>query len=556
LNAIARFTVPEVADWCQIDLRTDDGRIKTVAMAHRDAEKNGIAQQFVGRTHLNPRAAHGSPFVIRTGTSELLELVPPEIVDSTVGDAEEASMYLDLGVHSHVAVPLQAEGETLGMLAVVYGHSTRRYSPDDVPMLEELGRRAGLAIHKARVFEREHRAAQSFQEASLPATLPKAPGLVLDAFYAPGRAEAQVGGDWYDALRLVDGRVVLSIGDVAGSGLQAAVTMGNMRQIIRGIAQVHADPALMLDAADRALRLEHPDKFVTAFVGVFDPINSVLTYASAGQPPPLLRRPDGETEPLSGTGLPLGLRSNAEKTNSTTIEIPSGSCLLLYTDGLTEFERAPVNGENRLRQILSSIAEDAGDHPARTIVERMMNGDAPHDDVAVMVVNIGTPAARDVRDRETLQRWHVHTSEMPAVNAARRSFAEAFRSHGATADDVAVAEIVLGELVGNAVRYAPGPIDIIADWSGPDPVLHVIDNGPGFRHISILPPDLMSESGRGVFIVAALTHDFRIAKGPNGGSHARAVLRMRSRQLVDIRADAISTTPLSAFGELVGFIAD
>jgi len=555
LNAVARFTVPEVADWCQIDLRTDDGRIRTVAMAHRDPEKDGIAQQFVGRTHLNPRAEHGSPFVIRTGKPELLELVPAEIIDPTVGDAEEAATYLELGVHSHAVVPLLADGVTLGSLAVIYGPSSRRYSHDDVPMLEELGRRAGLAIHKARLFEREHRAAQSFQEASLPATLPNAPGLVLDAFYAPGRAEAQVGGDWYDALRLVDGRVVVSIGDVAGSGLQAAVTMGNMRQIIRGIAQVHADPALMLDAADRALRLENPDKFVTAFVGVFDPINSVLTYASAGQPPPLLRRPDGKTEPLLGTGLPLGLRSNAEKTSSITIDLPAGSCLLLYTDGLTEFERAPVNGENRLRQLLSSIATDADDHPARTIVERMMNGGAPHDDVAVMVVSIGTPVARDARDRDILQRWAIHTGEMLGVAAARRSFAQAFRSRGATPSDVAMAEVVFGELVGNAVRYAPGPVDVIADWSGADPVLHVLDSGPGFRHISILPPDLLSESGRGLFIVSALTHDFRVAKGANGGSHARAVLRMRSRQLVDIRADAISTKPLSAFGELVGFIA-
>jgi len=556
LNAIAWYTVPEIADWCQIDLRTDDGRIKTVAMAHRDRDKDRIAQQFVGRVHLNPQAEHGSPYVVRTGTPELLEVVPPEIIGPTVGDAEESRMYLELGVRSHVAVPLCAEGVTFGMLAVVYGPSARRYSPDDVPMLEELGRRAGLAIHKARLFERERRAAASFQEASLPATLPAAPGLVLDAYYAPGRAEAQVGGDWYDAVRLSDGRVVVSIGDVAGSGLQAAVTMGNMRQIIRGIAQVHADPALMLDAADRALRLEHPDKFVTAFVGVFDPINNLLTYASAGQPPPLLRRPDSATEPLAGTGLPLGLRSNAEKTSSTTIDIPTGSCLLLYTDGLTEFDREPVFGEARLRELFSGIAADTIDRPAKTIVERMMNGDAPHDDVAVMVVSIGTPLEGATRGRDVLQRWSVHTDDMLAVAAARHGFAEAFRDHGATREDVAMAEVVFGELLGNAVRYAPGPVDVIADWSGPDPVLHVIDGGPGFRHISILPPDLLSESGRGLFIISALTQDFRVAKAPCGGSHARAVLRTRSRQLVDIRADAISTTSLSAFGELVGFIAD
>jgi PAS domain S-box-containing protein len=553
LRAIARTAVPEIGDWCQIDLRTDDGRIKTVAMAHRDPEKDRLAQQFVGRIHLNPQGEYGSPYVIRTGKSELIEDVVPEMVESSVADAGETAIYLELGIRSAVSVPLVAEGETLGMLSVLSGASLRRYSQDDVPMVEELGRRAGLAIHKARLFEREHRAAESFQEASLPAALPDAPGLVLDAFYAPGRAEAQVGGDWYDAMRLVDGRVVVSIGDVAGSGLQAAVTMGNMRQIIRGIAQVHADPALMLDAADRALRLEHPDKFVTAFVAVFDPISSMLTYASAGQPPPLLRKPTGETEPLTGTGLPLGLRSNFEKADSTTIELPPGSTLLLYTDGLTEFDREPVDGERRLQQIFGGIGED--EQPARAIAERMMDGGTAHDDVAVMVLRIGEPLERDAHDRELLRRWSVHTDRMRDVTAARRAFGEAFGEHGATPEDVAMAELVFGELVGNATRYAPGPVDVIADWSGPDPVLHVLDEGPGFRHISILPPDLMSESGRGLFIVSALTHDFRIAKRHHGGSHARAVLRLRSRQLVDVRAESVFSSPLSAFGDLVGITA-
>jgi PAS domain S-box-containing protein len=555
LQAIARFTVPEIADWCQIDLRTDDGRIKTVAMSHVDPEKDRIAQQFVGRVHLNLESEHGSAYVIRTGKSQRLDVITPEIVEDAVGDAEETAMYLALGLHSHVVVPLVAEGVTLGMLAVLYGPSMRRYTDDDIPMLEELGRRAGLAIHKARLFEREHRAADSFQVASLPAALPDVPGLVLDAYYAPGRTDAQVGGDWYDALRLVDGRVVVSIGDVAGSGLQAAVTMGNMRQIIRGIAQVHADPALMLDAADRALRLEYPDKFVTAFVGVLDPINNTLTYASAGQPPPLLRRPDGETMPLTGTGLPLGLRANSEKTGSATIDLPAGSALLLYTDGLTEYDREPASGEHRLCEIFGDLSENA-DRPARTIVERMMNGGAAHDDVAVMIVRIGSTAGVDARGHDMVQRWSLHTDDVAAVSASRRGFADAFRRRGATLDDVAMAELVFGELVGNTVRYAPGPVEVIADWSGPDPVLHVLDSGAGFRHISILPPDLLSESGRGLFIVSSMTHDFRIAKGVKGGSHARAVLRMRSRQLVDIRAETVFDGPVSAFGDLVGIIAD
>jgi anti-sigma regulatory factor (Ser/Thr protein kinase) len=202
------------------------------------------------------------------------------------------------------------------------------------------------------------------------------------------------------------------------------------------------------------------------------------------------------------------------------------------------------------------VNADADARPARTIVEGMMHGDAPHDDVAVMVVSIGSSLEEVCCDRDVVQRWSLRTEDMRAVADSRHAFTEALRAHGGTTADVAMAEIVFGELVGNVVRYAPGPVDVIADWSGPDPVLHVLDSGPGFRHISILPPDLMSESGRGLFIVSALTQDFRVAKGASGGSHARAVLRMSRRKLVDIRADAISTTPLSAFGELVGFIAD
>jgi len=556
LKAIAWFTVPELADWCQIDLRTDDGGIKTVAMAHRDPEKDRIAQKFVGRVHLNPQGEHGSPYVIRTGKSELIGEVPFEVLAEAVGDETETQMYSELGLRSFVAVPLVAEGKTLGMLAVLYGSSLRRYSEDDIPMVEELGRRAGLAIHKARLFEREHRAAESFQEASLPGKLPQVPGLILDAFYAPGRAEAQVGGDWYDALRLSDGRVVISIGDVAGSGLRAAVTMGNMRQIIRGIAQVHADPALMLDAADRALRLEHPEKFVTAFVGVFDGISNVLTYASAGHPPPLLCRPDGSIEPLADAGLPLGLRSNAGNSRSSTVELTAGSSLVLYTDGLTEFQRDPASGERRLCRIVSRDGIFTSGRPAQAIVERMMNDAAASDDVAVLVVNVCAPLERDEDGRELLQRWSVHTGDMPLVSAARRAFAASFKQRGGVREDVAMAELVFGELVSNTVRYAPGAIEVIVDWSGPEPVLHVLDNGPGFRHISILPPDLLSESGRGLFIVSALTHDFRVSKRAKGGSHARAVLRLQSRQLTNGPAHGFFGSLLYALTDRVGIMSD
>jgi anti-sigma regulatory factor (Ser/Thr protein kinase) len=228
--------------------------------------------------------------------------------------------------------------------------------------------------------------------------------------------------------------------------------------------------------------------------------------------------------------------------------------LLLYTDGLTEIDRAPESGERKLRELFRSISNDHEDLSATRIVERMTDGAASRDDVAVLVLNVRAPIERDQRGRTLLQRWSLHTGDVRSVTASRRAFAEAFRDHGAADEDVALGELVFGELVGNTVRYAPGAVEVIVDWSGPDPVLHVLDEGPGFRHISILPPDVLSESGRGLFIVRSLTHDFRVSGGPNGGSHARAVLRMRSRQLIDLQANAIPSAPLHAFDDRAGVV--
>lgn len=528
LQSIAALCVPEFADWCQIDLKTPDDKIRTVAVVHHDREKNRIAQQLVGRVHLNRDAQAGAPYVIRTGTPQMIPDVPEDVSRDAIGDDEEYRIYRQLGMRSVACVPLVGRGRTVGSIGLLYGDSGRTYAAEDIPVLEELGRRAGAAVENAREFEREHRVAESFQEASLPPTLPDVPGLSFDAIYVPGSAEAQVGGDWYDAMRLLDGRVVISIGDVAGSGLHAAVTMGNMRQIIRGIAQVHADPALMLDAADRALRLEHPEQFVTAFVGVIDTIAKTFAFASAGHPPAMLRHPDGRVEPLSDGGLPLGLRLGQGESRGRSIALPDRACLVLYTDGLTESTRNCEDGERRLIESLHDRNVCEAERPAEALMQQLLDGGSAHDDVAILVANItGIP----VSGAAALSRWSFDASDAGAAAAARREFTREFAARSGSVDDVSSAEVVLGELIGNAVRYAPGRLQITVDWSGSAPVLHVLDEGPGFRHIAILPPDLFSESGRGLYIVSSLTQDFHVSKRPGGGSHARAVLRVESRQI-------------------------
>ncbi len=528
LASLATITVPLFADWCQIDLAEGPAAIRTVALAHRDPEKHELARALVGRIHLNPDAERAVPYTIRTGRIDLIEDVQA-IAAPAVGDSAELELYRQMGLRSAVCVPIVAEGKTLGAIAVNYGDSARQYTADDIPVLDELGRRAGIAVQRANDFEREHRVAQSFQEASLPLDLPTLHGATFDAMYVPANDEAQVGGDWYDAVRLADGRVVISIGDVAGNGLRAAVTMGNMRQIIRGIAQVHADPALMLDAADRALRGEHPDQFVTAFVGVYDPIVGSFAYASAGHPPPMLRHPSGVVDLLSDGGLPLGLRHLARQTGKM-VRVAPGSHLVFYTDGLTEASRRPADGEDGLQQLLSDGVVLRAEHPAQALKAAIFGDRPPKDDVAILVFGIAAHAAGDAVNGELIQRWFFDAADAKAGQSARRAFTERLRAQLADDSCVSRAELVFGELVGNAARYARGPIEVTVDWSGASPVLHVLDNGPGFHHVPALPRDVYSESGRGLFIISLLSEDFSVSRRPGRGSHARAVLSLYRRR--------------------------
>ena len=366
-------------------------------------------------------------------------------------------------------------------------------------------------------YEREREWSNSFQRASLPPSLPMLPGLTFDAVYEPGLSDAQVGGDWYDALRLADGRVLVSIGDVAGSGMQAAVVMGVVRQILRGIAQVHADPSLMLDAADRALRAEHPEVFVTAWVGVLDLVTRTLTYASAGHPYPILIAPDLGVHELEHSALPLGLRKGHGGV-ANMVEIPDHATLVLYTDGLTESTHDIVAGNERLLEAARSLIDASTSFPAHAIARAVIpNGS--HDDVAILV------AQTDYALIESqIERWRFDAGDVSTATRARRAFCASLRSRGIAAKMLPNAELIFGELIGNAIRHAPGIVDVVVDYSTDQPVLHVLDRGVGFRHISRLPADPLSESGRGLFIISSVAEDFTVTLRPDGGSHARVII--------------------------------
>ncbi len=382
-----------------------------------------------------------------------------------------------------------------------------------------------------RDLDREHQASLAFQKAALPQSLPNVPGLQFDAIYEAAGTDALVGGDWYDAFRLADGRVVLSVGDVIGSGLGAAVTMSAARQAIRGAAQVFPEPAAVLDAADRALRSEQPDRIVTAFLGILDPLTRTLSYASAGHPPPLLRTANGEIIALSAPDLPLGLRtdrpSSAER--APDVVLPEGALLVLYTDGLTEATHDVIAGEENLRSALGDDNVYLALDPAAAIRRAVISKST--DDVAILTVRMGAPTER-------ITRWSFDSDDAATATRVRHQLSDILRSVGANANETADAELVFGELLGNVVRHTSGMAEAALDLSGDAPVLHVLDRGPGFTFYARLPNDSMSESGRGLFITTMLARDVTVVPRMDGGSHARVVLNVhstaRARQLSQV----------------------
>ncbi|MEO9170967.1 MAG: SpoIIE family protein phosphatase, partial [Candidatus Baltobacteraceae bacterium] len=506
LRNIAGLTVSSLCDWCQIDL-TEGDEFRTVQIAHREAEMSASLQALRDRVH-----------AARLGKTQIVENPTPERIAAANAADSAYEVYQRAGMRSAMITPFVVRGRPIGAITYVRSAAGAPYVADDITFAENVADRAALAIDNARLYQREHRFAEAMQSASLPKTLPEFPGVTMHAVYVPGAADAQIGGDWYDAFRLSDGRLVISIGDVAGSGVDAAVTMSNMRQIIRGTAQVHADPVLMLDAADRALRLEDPHRFVTAFVGVLDSVTGEMSYASAGHVPPAVRHADGTLEELMCKDLPLGLRERGT-THRGHIALVDDDLVIFYTDGLVESSRDLGQGLIELESALTDPRIAEVENPA-DYLQRIMLANGARDDVAILTLHVGPEFTR----AKHVKRWHFENLKAPMLPALRRDIRKILRDRGVPVRHLESAELAIGELTGNVVRHAPGCADVLLDCSGAAPVLHVIDDGPGFDRAFILPLDTMSESGRGLFIVAEVTREFSVTRRGLRGSHARAVL--------------------------------
>ncbi len=259
-------------------------------------------------------------------------------------DAPSDGHPLGDGCSALLGVPLLADGLAIGALHVG-SLFPRRFSLDDATILSLAAQRAALAIQQMRLFEREHAIARDLQRSLLPEALPLLPGVDTAARYLPGGAGTEVGGDWYDAVALPTGALLVIIGDVAGRGVGAASTMGQLRSAIRSYALLETDPAALLQRVNRYQFSMAWDDMATVLLAVIDPAAATVDYASAGHPPPLVVAPGGEASFLGGgRGVPLGALERAPYTTATARARAGLDVALLHRRADRATRRAPRRG--------------------------------------------------------------------------------------------------------------------------------------------------------------------------------------------------------------------
>jgi PAS domain S-box-containing protein len=300
------------------------------------------------------------------------------------------------------------------------------------------------------VYEREHRIAETLQRSLLPERLPPIEGVALAARYLPGARGAAIGGDWYDVLERPDGRVALVVGDVAGHGLRAAASMGQLRNAFRAYGMVEASPAEVVARINRLVMSGVEQVMATVLYLVLDRESGEVAWSAAGHPPPLVIAPDGARFLEGGRSVPIGAADPAVFREATAI-LPPGSSLLLYTDGLVERRDTPL--EERLEE-LANAAAGAGDELGELCehVISVVLGDAdPGDDVALLAVR-PLPVV-DTEISLTLP------AEPGSLAQLRRRLARFLHATGATELEQYEITLTICEAAGNAIEHAYGPGD-------------------------------------------------------------------------------------------------
>ncbi|MFI9625680.1 SpoIIE family protein phosphatase [Streptomyces sp. NPDC052042] len=403
------------------------------------------------------------------------------------------------GFRAVLSVPLRARGVTLGLANFWRFRGAEPFDGDDESFAEELVARAAVSIDNARRYTREHEMAVTLQRSLLPRGLPEQTALEVAHRYLPARAE--VGGDWFDVIPLPGARVALVVGDVIGHGLHAAANMGRLRTSIHNFSALDLAPDELLGHLDEVVsRIDRAEAAgesgveisgATCLYAIYDAVSGNCTMARAGHPGPALILPDGTVEfPEGPVGLPLGI--GGMPFESAEFHVPEGSRLVLFTDGL--FERRGRDIDAGLEMLRDALAgrDRTPEETCDAALDAMLP-DPPTDDVALLV------ARTRILDPDQVAQWDVATD--PAAVAGVRRNVAAWLSERGLDEEAFTTELILSELVTNAMRYGTGPIEVrlLYDRSLICEVSDTSNTSPHLRYAATT-----DEGGRGLFLVAQI----------------------------------------------------
>jgi PAS domain S-box-containing protein len=428
----------------------------------------------------------------------------PLILDGLQGPAGLDPMLGAAAPRALMASPLTVKGRMAGVVEIG-SRRRRRFTPEEESLLVLMADRAGLAIEHARAYEREVGTVEMLQRSLLPDRLPQLPGVSVAARYLPGGAD--VGGDWYDAVRLDDGRVGLAMGDVVGHGLGAASLMGQLRHAARAYALEGHSPPAVLDRLDKLVRSLEGAQMATLLYVVVDSDLRTLHFASAGHVPPLIVGPDGSARFLDAApNPPLGVFESAAHAELTA-ELEAGSTIVLYTDGLVEERGVSIDaGLEALRQAAEYRGgpEELCDH----LVESMLDIHPANDDIAVLALQ-ALP--------ETTEPLHLEVMTDPTLlGDVRRDLAGWLRRSGASEEDVEVAQMACHEACSNAIEhgygFGEGSFTIDGRFENGKVVLEVSDEGSWIER----PEGGLPHRGRGIPLMEALMDAVQLSHDGDG----------------------------------------
>jgi serine phosphatase RsbU (regulator of sigma subunit)/anti-sigma regulatory factor (Ser/Thr protein kinase)/PAS domain-containing protein len=512
---LAELAVPRFADFVSVDLFDavlSGGQPEATTVLRRTAV-NGIRKDAplypVGE---RIRLVDTSPQA--RGIAAGQAVVEPRLSEAPgwqAQDLERSAQVVAHGIHSLIAVPLRAGSLLLGVVSFWRSEKPEPFDADEVALAEELVARAAVSIDNARRYTREHNMAVTLQRSLLPRTLPEQDALDIAYRYLP--AQEGVGGDWFDVLPLSGARVALVVGDVVGHGLHAAATMGRLRTAVHNFSALDLPPDELLALLDELVaRIDQdeadedasaPVTGATCLYAVYDPVSRRCTIARAGHPPPALIHPDGSVEfPEVPAGPPLGLGGLPFET--ADLELAEGSRLVLYTDGLVEDRERDIDES---LELLRTALERAGDSPedtCRVVLDSRLTSRAG-DDIALIV------ARTRALTSDRIAEWQV-PGDPAAVGGVRATVSRQLAQWGL--DELSfTTELILSELVTNAIRYGGDPIHVRM-LHGRTLICEVFDSSSTSPHLRYAA--MTDEGGRGLFLVAQLSERWGTRYTPQG----------------------------------------